>query len=494
MNHLNHLKVGIISDDYNNIELFLKNYLFDSIKISKNFELEIKEISSDDYTNYNYIFYKTNINEFVDGKIMQKLEPILTKLSSPFNHLFIMVDYCHDLEFDDDGDLIFKEESYNDIYYDAIKNISDKYGENIYDICKLSTRDIIIYKTIMDDGTFLNLSDDQINILSSKYIKPTSKLSSNELRKQIKVALKKIDLDDKLSETGYNELKEITRPKFKLVQQKKMVYQNYLYFLDVLKIESDEDFQIVNNFITQIESISFMKDEMLNKLKNDVDVILQNKFKIYISGLEKENYKIAQKYQKLFGIIKNNINEYPKTSEIVQSLFCKIDKIIIENQKKEIKNIVDLTKIINTFSSLDKNTVNITELFNTIITNPKIINENLDQTNKWLNFIDKCLEIGIEKESVIQLLYDIIIAKTLYYSDITRCSNIKDISILYPQCLTIFLLSNLNSHFIFKKIYMFVMYSVRYSGKNIGDYIKNLSQDEYNQLLVLENKLLQLCL
>lgn len=138
--------------------------------------------------------------------------------------------------------------------------------------------------------------------------------------------------------------------------------------------------------------------------------------------------------------------------------------------------------------------MNITELFNTIITNPKIINENLDQTNKWLNFIDKCLEIGIEKESIIQLLYDIIIAKTLYYSDITRCSNIKDISILYPQCLNIFLLSNLNSHFIFKKLYMFVMYSVRYSGKNIGDYIKNISQDEYNQLLVLENKLLQLCL
>lgn len=335
MNHLDHLKVGIISNDYSDTELFLKNYLFDSIKISKNFELEIKEIISDDYTNYNYIFYKTNISEFEDGKIIQKLEPILSKLSSPLNHLFIMVDNCHDLEFDDDGDLIFKEESHNDIFYDAIKIISDKYGENIYDICKLSTRDIIIYKTIIVDGTILNLSDDQINILSSKYIKSTSKLSPNELRKQIKVILKKIDLDDKLSETGYNELKEITRPKFKFVQQKKVVYQNYLYFLDVLKIESNEDFEIINNFLVQIKTISFMKDEMFNKLKNEVDIILQNKFKMYISGLEKENYKFAQKYQKLFGIIKNNINEYPKTLEIIQSLFCKMDKIIIENQKRK---------------------------------------------------------------------------------------------------------------------------------------------------------------
>ncbi|AQN68472.1 hypothetical protein [Saudi moumouvirus] len=490
MEHLNHITIGIMGNNCENIQQFLENHLFDSIKISKNFKLEINNISSNNYSDYNCIFYNTEINELENNKILENLGSIISKLSHPRNHLFIMIDNCHDLEFDDDGDLIFKEEKLNDIFYKTIENISNKHGENIYDICKISIRDAIIYQSIIEDGTMINLSDDQINILASKHIKS----SSNDLKKQVKIALKKIDLKDKLSETGYNELKETITPKFKLVQQKKMVYQNYLHYLKNLSIESENNFETMNNYISQLNSITFMKEEMFNNLKNEVDCILHDKFKVFDKNLGNGNIKMAMEYQKLFNIIKNNINEYPKTLCIIQTLFSKISKILIENQQKELKNIVDLSKIINIFSSLDKNIVNVTDLFNKVITNPKIINENLDQTNKWLNFIDKCLEIGINKELIIKLLHDIIIAKALYYSDITRCSNIKDMSILYPQCLNVFLLCNLNTHFIFKKLYMFVMYSIRYSGKNIGDYIKNISQDEYNQLLVLENKLLQLCL
>ncbi|AGF85159.1 hypothetical protein QJ854_gp623 [Moumouvirus goulette] len=490
MENINHLTIGIIGDNCENTQFFLKNYLFDTIKISKNFKLEIMDIVSDNYSDYNYIFYSTGINKLENKEIIKDLEPVISKLSYPHNHLFIIIDNCHDLEFDDDGDLVFKEQKFNNNFYDIIKNISNKYGENIYDICKISTQYAIIYKSIIEDGTIVNLSDDQIDTLALKYLKSPS----SDLKKQVKIALKKIDLDEKLLESGYNELREIIIPKFKLVQQKKIVYQNYLYFLKKLNIELDDNLEEIINLIIQINSITFMKDEMLNNLKNDIDNILCHKFKIYDKKLENNNIREVTKYQKIFNIFKNNINEYHKTLSIIQSLGSKINSILIENQQKEIKNIVDLSKIINIISSLDKNVVNVANFFNTIIINPKIINENLDQTNKWLTFIDKSLEIGIDKESIIKLLHDIIIAKALYYSDITRCSNIKDVSILYPQCLNIFLLSNLNTHFIFKKLYMFIMYSIRYSGKNIADYIKNISQDEYNQLLVLENKLLQLCL
>ena len=39
---------------------------------------------------------------------------------------------------------------------------------------------------------------------------------------------------------------------------------------------------------------------------------------------------------------------------------------------------------------------------------------------------------------------------------------------------------------------MFLAYSIRYSGRNIVEIIKNLKPEQYHKLLVLENRLLEL--
>ena len=39
---------------------------------------------------------------------------------------------------------------------------------------------------------------------------------------------------------------------------------------------------------------------------------------------------------------------------------------------------------------------------------------------------------------------------------------------------------------------MFISYTIRYSGRNIIDFIKNIKPEQYQSLLILENKLLEL--
>ena len=112
--------------------------------------------------------------------------------------------------------------------------------------------------------------------------------------------------------------------------------------------------------------------------------------------------------------------------------------------------------------------------------------------DKWVNFVNKCLRFGIPKDSVFKLIEEIIIHKITYYSDITR-ANKNEISVIYPQCLHSFLLSNLNKNFIIKKLYMIVSYTIRYSGRNILDFLKNIRPEQYNSMLILEYRLLELC-
>ena len=40
---------------------------------------------------------------------------------------------------------------------------------------------------------------------------------------------------------------------------------------------------------------------------------------------------------------------------------------------------------------------------------------------------------------------------------------------------------------------MLLVYTIRYSGKNIADLIRNVKYDNYKSLMLLENKLLEIC-
>nr|WBF70618.1 hypothetical protein [Megavirus caiporensis] len=492
------IMVGVISQNIDKSISFLKNNIFSGIKISKNFKLII-ETASDNYSNYNHLFYFTNIKEISQENTVSNIELVLNKIKHQHNHIYIIVDGCHQLEFDDDGDLVFSNEKTGAIFHKLDKHLSKVFDDKLFDVCKISIDNTIIYKTILDDNSIVNLTQDQINILSTQYIKSNSNMSSSDIKKNIKTVIKKIDIDEKLSETGYNELCDVIVPRFKLVQQKKIVCLNYLHTVKFINFEDDEGFDKLANIINEINNIDYMKSEMHNNLLSEIDQELTTKINYICSPDSINTINTANKYKILLNKLKklNSNNQYPKFNNTLQSILSKVCSYILDNYGKELQNITDLTKITNIISSQfeqQNNITNISDLFIKIMSNPKIIQENIDKNDKWIILIEKLININIPKQVIIEFIEKLIISKALYYGDITRCSNIKDYTILYPQCLNIFLLSNIDKNFIFKRLYMFLTHSIRYSGKNIADHIKSINQNEYDNLLIIENKLLELCL
>ncbi|AVG46375.1 hypothetical protein [Acanthamoeba polyphaga mimivirus] len=493
-----YITVGVISQNIDTSISFLKNSIYENIKISKNFKLIIEAVTSDNYSSYNYLFYFTNIKEISQENTVSDIELILNKIKHQHNHIYIIVDGCQQLEFDDDGDLVFSNEKTGAAFYKLDKHLSKVFDDKLFDMCKISIDNAIIYKTILDDNSIVNLSQNQIDILTAQYIKSNSNMSSNDIKKNIKSAIKKLDIDEKLSETGYNELCDVVVPRFKLVQQKKIVCLNYLHTVKFINFEDDEGFDKLANIINEINNIDYMKSEMYNNLLSEIDQELTIKINYICSPDSINTINTANKYQILLNKFKNlNLNnQCPKFVNTLQSISSKVNNYILEKHSKEIQNITDLAKITNIISSQfeqQNNITNISDLFVKIMSNPKIIQENIDKNDKWIILIEKLMTINISKQVIIEFIEKLIMSKALYYGDITRCSNIKDYTILYPQCLNIFLLSNIDKNFIFKRLYMFLTHSIRYSGKNIADHIKSINQNEYDNLLVIENKLLELC-
>jgi hypothetical protein len=203
----------------------------------------------------------------------------------------------------------------------------------------------------------------------------------------------------------------------------------------------------------------------------------------------------AYSYYKFLTEIMEITSEYnlSNISEITNGEINMVNNLITNYHKKEMEQVTDLEKIssyLEIFATKDKN--NLDALFDKIRTYPKIIQENIDKADKWIIFINKCIKISIPKDSIIKLMEDIIISKISYYTKIYTTNNKDlDISVIYPHCLQVFLLANLHKNFIFKKIYMFLLYNLRYSGRNIEDYIKNIHSEQFDELLKLENKLLE---
>lgn len=499
------IKAGIFGSNTEYLLQFLNDYLLSGIKICNSFTLETS-IAKDNFDNYNFILYSINWNNISDETTIPEIEIISKSFSNPRHHLIIVIDECYNMEIDDDGDLVFSDDTMEKTYLKFKNLISKLPNKNCIDISRICLKISTIWKTIDLDSSIVNLNEDQINILGNLLIKKSksSKLSFSDKKREIKLLLKKISVDDKLSESGYTDLSDIVSAYFKLVNQKKIVCSNYLYAFDKINISFDEN-QItnINNLLKEIYSINFLKTEMHDSLIDKIDNMLLDKLKNFYSK-QKNNVTIgdstedkidAHTYHKFLTEIMNISKGYNLSNilEITKNEINNIDSLIIEYHEKEIKNVTDLSKILSLleiFSTKDHN--KFVALFEKITTYPKTIKENIEKMNEWIIFINKCIKLGTPKESVINLIEEIIMAKISFHNGVTNIHG-KDISILYPQCLQVFLLSNLNKNFIFKKLYMYITYSMKYSGKNISDFIRNLKMEQYQNLMLIENKLLELC-
>ena len=502
-----HLKIGITGSgqcrlgDFHNL---LNEYLLQSVKICQNFNLEtlvIADSSSQEWNKFNYLFYMVNFDSINDTGFIADIKKKISSFEDFRNHFFLIIDGCDAMEMDDDDDLVFLSDNDNKIFQKFEKSVSIITPNKAFHVFPISMDMVNIWKTISDDNSIINLSEQQINMLAPIILKKskTSKMSLGDKKREIKAALKKINTDDKLTETGYTNLQNTFTKYFKLLHQKKVVCQNYLHCFNKIDIHN---IQNLNLIMAETNEITFLKTELYEDLTKKISTIFSEKIKNYCD--KSKNYVAINSYKptsidayehhKFLTQIMVIAKKYDMQNimDLINNEIANVNNLIIEHHKKEVEKITDLDKIsslLEIFAGKDRN--NLLGLFDKIKTYNKVMQENLEKMTKWIMFCDKCLKLGIPRDSVIELIGEIIMAKISQHNDINQTN--KDLSVIYPQCLQVFLLTNLNKHFIFKKLYMYISCAIRYSGRNTFEHIKNITCEQYQSLLVLENKLLQLC-
>lgn len=495
---------GTINPDM--INNLLNIHILQSIKQCPNFDIKTIVIPNDEiqFNRYNFIFYLTSFDKIGDTNICSSIKFLSEVMTDPHNHLFIVVDGCVNLEMNDDGELVFADDDNNKIFGTFDDALTKLISDNLFHCYKISIEMSNIWNKILDDNSIVNLTDDQINILAPTLIKKSAKMTLVEKKREIKIALKKLDVDDKLAETGYTEFFNSVIPYFKLLHQKKIVCQNYLYAFNKINVSLNiTDIDNINNLLKEIYGITYFKTEMHDDLIDKIDIILLAKLNKFYGGC-KNNVVIesnqtgkidAYAYYNFLVSFMNIAKGYNLSNimEITNQEIEIVNNLITDYHKKEMEHVTDLEKIssyLEIFASKDKNNLN--ALFDKIRTHPKIMQENIDKMDKWIVFVNKCLKLGIPKDSIVRLMEEIIMFKISYYTDTSRINN-KDITVIYPQCLQAFLLSNFNKNFMFKKLYMFLSYAIRYAGRNIVDYLKNIRMEQFDNLLIIEQRLLEIC-
>lgn len=490
----------------NNVELlhnFLNENVLDSVKICPNFELKTFIIPSENpIYQSNFIFYITTLNKINEESTMEEIKKIASEMTDPRNHLFIVVDQCDNLEIDEDGDISFTDTKERKIFNKFNEAISSVINDDLFHVNAISIEMATIWKVITDDNSISNLSENQIDKLASVLINKSSKMSLGDKKRELKSLLKKANEEEQLANTGYNEFFDNVVQYFKLIHQKKIICQNYIYQFNQLNFDPEVIIPNLNIFLKEIYAISYLKSEMHEDLTDKIEDMLQNKLnecyeknRNNISIDSKPNKVNAYTYHQFLFELKEMVKGYNLTGiiETTTQEIESVNNLISEHHKKELEHITDLDKVssyLEIFADKDKDKM--IDIFSKINSQSKITQENIEKMDKWIAFIDRCLKMGIPNDSIIKLVEEVVTAKIIYYTDISRINN-KDINAIYPQCLIVFLLSNLDKHFVFKKMYMICSYNVRYAGRNIMDYLKILTSEQFQKMMILENKLLELC-
>jgi len=497
------IRIGIIGDvDTNEFNEFINEYIFDDIKICKNFSLETviltdDMIVSDIFHDYNFVFYVTCMKHINHKNTINFVRNVSVSLVDPRNHLFVVITKCDDMKIDEDGDLVYSNDGDTSQFNQLHKTISGFIDSKSFHIFKLDLPLARIYSKIINDSSIVNLLTDEINDLSKKLLSNSDKISSGDKKRELKTVLRKLTLEDELSKTGCTEITETIKTQFKLVNQKKIVCQNYLYYFNAIDMY---DIAHVKTFLSEIHDITYLKQSMFDELTSMIHALLDTKIKTicemhkgHIAFDSKPDIEPYKYYVSITAFL-DIANEYDLQSiKLLNHEIDETNKLIINHHNKEIEKLTDLDKIYSLLVIFaTKNHATMMGLFEKLSGHSRLMVENMECMPKWITFIDKCKELGVSSDKLINLMEQIIVAKIAFYCDTSKI-NKNDLSIIYPHCLHIYLLSNLNKHFVFQKLCMMTFYHMRYSGRNILGLIQNLTHDEYDVLLALERKLIELC-
>lgn len=480
----------------------LNDQVFGKLTTNKKFILETTMIElgpTVNLTDYNFIFFLTNLTDC--ATIIDTVRTI--GFVDVRNHVFIVIDGCDDMETDDDYDLVFNDDTDAEMYNSFVKKVTglDSY-KKIFSVYRLSSVAALIYHKLLETKSVSDLTEKEINYLANKLVKNSSKLQPADRKRELKKRLAKIDLNDKLTDTGYTKMFESISKYLKPTNQKNIVNKNYLTAIDQCRIEMNVESSI-EIILSEISTITYLKPDALTEFIDLVQDRLVNKLDVYFKKIRPSvaidstllSSTDAYTYNKfLSGLLEScaESESYPIVSKLIETEISSINKMIVNHYNKEVEKITDLDKIASAFkvfSVQDKDNVGL--LFDKTKSNPKIISENMSNMNKWVEFIDACMKINIKKASVIELVELIIMEKIKYSVDMTNTTR-PDSFVIYPHCLSTFVIKNISLDFVFEKLHMFLSCNIRYSGRNIPELVKALTKEKYDKILVLEYKLLEL--
>jgi hypothetical protein len=451
------IRIGISG---NNIDIFSNFLDYLTVNTDKIAPI-VKYTDCDDYSFCNIVFYYTNLTEFkkeISDKIISSLKE---------RHLFIIVlDDCERIP-----DELSK-------YIANIENCKAK-------ICRINISHAEIWKKI-DDNKFDFMSTKELNLLASIIFRKSKLSKIVYLRREIKEYLSNIDVEKKLDECGYYELSGLMDSFLKKRNQKKFIAENYLNCF--IQIDILSKIKYLKEVIDEIYEIDYLKKADHSALKTKINKIFLNKLQTLFNSVTEYDLN----YLNILNQIENITKKY-SMKDISKSVFAEISnasKIFIEKYSNKISSITDFSSAIDFLETFPQKEI-ISQVFIQIICCSKIIQENITKTTEWIEFIDKCKNLEISRFSFEILMEKLIMAKINFNNALTSNRN-YDISIVYPYCLQVFLLENLDKNFVFKKLYIYLMYAIKYSGKNVNEYIQNLAKNDFDSLLIIENKIFDL--
>ena len=453
----------------------LNNILSQSKCMDMNTELYYNTEEKNSISSYsNIIFYLIKIDDIANDEMLSDLDSYMNAITRPRQHMFIIVDGC-DMKLDDENELIL----INRKQARRFDNFADKRDNMSCSIIRTSLHLSEIYSDIISTGSIKNIPTEGLDLISLKLLEK----KYNNSKKELVTALSKTDLELKLCETGHDYLVQKITRHLRPTKQRTIVCENYIHVLEHANDSMDQEVLIwLDDLINKVHTISFLKGTMMEEFLERFNEVLKSKVISLLKTIidHGKMQECRRSLQKLC-----NSAEKFNITEVKTILSDEIRKASIRYD--DLEKTSDIDKIIDILGACDDNSE-----FNKLFNNNKLITENINNNEKVCHFIDSCIEFKIPKEIVLRFIGEFVLHKIMANIDMSRSTN-ESIGIIYPQCLQVFLLENLQKHFIFKKIYMYLSHTIKYSGRNISDIIKNIEEDQYNKLLCVEMKMIQLC-
>ena len=470
---------------------FVESFIYKRINVAKNIEMEIKTIEEESIFELDYLLYGFDIEQI--DSIPDQIKKISSRKNNKNDHRFqddcviiFMIDGCDDVSLDDE-DIVFND-----------TEIASKLSE-INDIITFSSSHLLLLDRYQDEKTITNMSDREINLLSTMLKLKTMKMEKAEKYRLIEKKMKVTDLSSYMTMFGGDSIISDVLQHFKITQQKIKVTDNYLKsFASVILSSSNVD-EIIN-LHREILELKLLKDDMAIVFNTEINNIMLKKIKFFIND-NKNKIQFDSKVtntldpHQYFEILNKFAMINKEINSLVEPELESVNKQIVVHYNNKMKEITQLSKICDLLEINSKNkSIDISNLMLEILSNTKIYEANISNTKGWNDLVDKLFQLKITERNILQIVEKIVKGKINYYCtmDSVKLNPNKTYHYIYPQCLSMFLSEHLNNGFIFKKLYIYLTQAIKYTARGLDDFINNLTEEQYNELVEFEHRIIEL--